>query len=457
MRTSFWLVLLLAASLASAQTYSNPGEVRVDDPKGAVMLMSDSDRVVGQPVGVSHLRYYQGWNLSNPANKYPSDPKKFTPGPPMRAKVGSKVSILFLNAVNDKNFSYTFVTENGTSNPQYGCDQASNPLLYPAKDVFPDCFHGSSTANIHFHGTHTDPDGLGDNVLVQVMPDTTTPQSTWITAFKQVMAKPAIPKTWAEMPADYKTRQEQLVKAAGNGLWDFDHSQIHLGQWPQYMSGAYVNTFELPTYTKGGPYKAGQAPGTHWYHAHKHGSTALHSLHGLAGAFIIEGPYDDTFKTAYGSAWTKDSEKVMVFQMINPNQNLERGGVNFASLGPGLLLLNGLSNPTITMRPGEVPLWRIVHATPGSVFKGQTAAAGPGVLFPDMFCLQLSSTQPVPPCKTAGFFVWQTAKDGVQFSQANFASQPFLSGAYPNPSGAPNGPILAGGNRMDFLVQAAAT
>ena len=32
-----------------------------------------------------------------------------------------------------------------------------------------------------------------------------------------------------------------------------------------------------------------------------------------------------------------------------------------------------------------------------------------------------------------------------------------MSGAYPNPSGAPAGPILAGGNRMDFLVQAPAT
>ena len=38
-----------------------------------------------------------------------------------------------------------------------------------------------------------------------------------------------------------------------------------------------------------GPLKMGQAPGTHWYHAHKHGSTALNVANSMTGAFIIEG------------------------------------------------------------------------------------------------------------------------------------------------------------------------
>ena len=32
----------------------------------------------------------------------------------------------------------------------------------------------------------------------------------------------------------------------------------------------------------------GQAPGTMWYHAHKHGSTAIDVSNGMVGAFIIE-------------------------------------------------------------------------------------------------------------------------------------------------------------------------
>ncbi|HKO55804.1 MAG TPA: hypothetical protein VJ276_07980 [Thermoanaerobaculia bacterium] len=36
---------------------------------------------------------------------------------------------------------------------QEQCDATS--AGYPGKDTYPNCFHGSTTANIHFHGTHT--------------------------------------------------------------------------------------------------------------------------------------------------------------------------------------------------------------------------------------------------------------------------------------------------------------
>lgn len=450
---------LLLASFAAAQT--NPsfvpvGSVRVDDPKGSVILLSDADRgTLGPTLGTQHLRFYQGWTLSSPNTKVPADPSVFSPGPTMRARVGKQVSILFLNRINDKNFSYSRVTAEGTSNPQYGCDQASNPAVYPAKDVFPNCFHGSSTANIHFHGTHTSPDGLGDNVLVQVMPDASVPVDTWLTYFQDVLAKGSIPQSWAGLPEGYRTKQEELVKARGGDLWHYDHQQIELGQWPQYIAGAYFNIFEIPEYKKDGKYKAGQAPGTHWYHAHKHGSTALHSLNGMAGAFIIEGAYDDFFKDYYKKQYGPEFEKVLVFQLINPTQNLERQGVNFGSIGPGVLTLNGTSiytnnttkqavAPVINMRPGEVQLWRVLNATNGSIFKGITGAAGPGVIFPDFF-------------QTAGFTFRQTAKDGVQFSPTNYKVQPFLNLLVPNQAGAPPGLFLASGNRADILIQAPAT
>ena len=55
----------------------------------------------------------------------------------------------------------------------------------------------------------------------------------------------------------------------------------------------------------------GQAPGTHWYHAHKHGSTTIDVLNGMTGAFIIEGRYDDDLNAFYGTsevpAWTRNS------------------------------------------------------------------------------------------------------------------------------------------------------
>src|SRR5438067_7387763 len=36
------------------------------------------------------------------------------------------------------------------------------------------------------------------------------------------------------------------------------------------------------------PLQMGQAPGLHWYHAHKHGSTAIDVGNGMTGAFVIE-------------------------------------------------------------------------------------------------------------------------------------------------------------------------
>jgi FtsP/CotA-like multicopper oxidase with cupredoxin domain len=461
-RSAALSAFLLLAGFAAAQTnppFANTGSVRVDDPKGSVILLADADRGgLAPPLGTVHLRYYQGWTLSKPDVKVPADPSVFSPGPTMRARVGKQVSILFLNRINDKNFSYTFVTADGTSNPQYGCDEASNPAVYPAKDVFPNCFHGSSTANIHFHGTHTTPDGLGDNVLVQVMPDRSVSVDTWVKYFKEVLAKKSIPTSWAGLPAGYRTKQQALVTAKGGDLWHYDHQQIGLGQWPQYIAGAYFNVFQIPEYKKGGKYKAGQAPGTHWYHAHKHGSTALHSLHGMAGVFIIEGAYDDFFKTFYGKTNTygPEFEKVLTFQLINPNQNLQRQSVNFGSIGPGVLTLNGASiytntagaaiAPVINMRPGEVQLWRVLNASNGSIFKGQSppTGAGPGVIFPDLF-------------QTTGFTFKQTAKDGVQFSPGNYKNQPFLNLLVPNQAGAPPGLFLAGGNRADVLVQAPKT
>src|SRR5436190_456731 len=40
------------------------------------------------------------------------------------------------------------------------------------------------------------------------------------------------------------------------------------------------------------PLRYTQAPGTHWYHAHKHGSTALHVLNGQVGVIEVHGEFD---------------------------------------------------------------------------------------------------------------------------------------------------------------------
>ena len=72
----------------------------------------------------------------------------------------------------------------------------------------------------------------------------------------------------------------------------------------------------------------GQSPGTHWYHAHKHGSTAINVGNGMIGAFIIEGPsYDGALNAFYeryqvdGQPWNTSTQKVMVLNQLQTVPN----------------------------------------------------------------------------------------------------------------------------------------
>jgi len=157
----------------------------------------------------------------------------------------------------------------------------------------------------------------------------------------------------------------------------------------------------------------GQSPGTHWYHAHKHGSTALNVANGMTGAFIIEGKYDDDLNTWYGKDWTR-SAQVLVINQLGVTPNLVRGGAGQQDKGPDFSI-NGQMKPVIDMRPGEVQMWRIVNTS------GRA-----GALFN----------------KPTGFHWRQIAQDGVQFKDTNYQNnmdKPFL---------------LAAGNRADLLVKA---
>ena len=191
------------------------------------------------------------------------------------------------------------------------CLLPNGKFPYPADDIYPNCFHGSNTANIHFHGTHTSPDGLGDNVLVQVLPEPKQPD--WTSVFNQIYSSGKIPQNWADLPLAFRKAQIAMVKkrdavdmakAMKNNLRPpesmskANDEQIAAGEWPQYFIGAFPNFFDIPDYSSGN-YKAGQAPGTHWYHAHKHGSTSLHMRNGLAGAFVIESSRGRRLRSLY--------------------------------------------------------------------------------------------------------------------------------------------------------------
>ena len=390
------------------------------------------------------LRFYQTTEMPyNPASPVPLP----TPGPTIRARLGDVVQLLFLNQINVLDYLDTIdVWEEARGD----CDSTSNGYPEAAKDTSPNCFHGSTSGNIHYHGTHTNPNGVGDNVFQIIRPSPWSNEKPVITeavatkylgtffddCYNRLRADnlSTWPSVWSDLPSTYTTWQEQLLKENGKGkpepqqLWLGNEKAIKDGTFPQYYIGAFPFCFVVPKYpgtlpTPGARLRMGQAPGTHWYHAHKHGSTAINVSNGMSGAFIVEGDeYDGFFDKTYArfrqntkTTWTRQQPTLVVNQ-YTASPNLERSAGKPSSLGAPPLAVNGSLQPTLTMYPGQVKLLRIVNSSTVSGF----------------YISQLPQ----------GFTWRQTAQDGVQFDSYNYIARA-------------QRPVFVGpANRVDLLVRA---
>jgi len=496
------LLLVLQAPVAHAVDCPAPGQRLVPIPEivsnpdthvlsGTIVLTAERQRLIfrsanGQsvPPGTPSASYQCQEQIVRAYHRYDGTPIDSSavgdpmPGPTLRARVGDIIELAFVNDIEPNRFGRSIDQGDKRNisgiaqNPAAGCDTINSgtpgigyPYLGAAPpfqpgDTFPDCFHGSSTGNIHFHGTHTNPTGTGDNVLLEIRPSprvpkpgsttgetipTITPESEsvrgafkaffeaceaqlkgdvlseWPTNWNQGPLGPwKTPGTWtadqAKLLQDYDTATKQ-------DLWGANQKVIAAKKWPQYYIGAFPYCFQVPAYTSAGfppppgGLRMGQSPGTHWYHAHKHGSTAIDVSNGMTGAFIIEGQYDDDLNTFYGINWTRTQPVLVINQLgVSPNMMRTTGsGSGQQDKGPDFSV-NGRFQPTIDMAPGEVQLWRIVNSS------GRSGAYFAGF----------------PP----GFQWKQLAQDGVQFADVNYQgslNQPFL---------------MAAGNRVDLLVMA---
>jgi len=167
---------------------------------------------------------------------------------------------------------------------------------------------------------------------------------------------------------------------------------------------------------------ADHAAGTHWYHAHVHGSTALQAGGGLVGVLIVEDAADE-IPTEYQSL----DEKVMMIQYtqfddIKTIASTAGMGESWTSLSTGItggmahFTTNGMYAPTIKIDQNEWTRLRMVFMALDKVVEFQlgSAAAGLG-------------------CE------WKLlAKDGVYVAAAPRA----LSSVY-----------MAPGNRADVLIR----
>jgi FtsP/CotA-like multicopper oxidase with cupredoxin domain len=446
--------------------------------RGTVLLANEKQRIAfREPTGFNNspgkpglyfvcreqtVRVFRGLNAQPPMPLVPQtrigDPM---PGPTLRARLGDIVQLTFVNNINPNQFPYSI--DQGEKKTGAGCDSSTAGYPTTASDTYPDCFHGSSTGNIHFHGTHTNPNSTGDNVFLEIRPSPIVNGQPTVTdktvarqfndffkaCYDRLKTAPVEwPMTWNDAPLGpwnspanptqpnpntWTGQQALMLQAYDQGaappqqLWPQNLALINQGLWPQFYLGAFPYCYQIPEYKDAawpptsGSLKMGQSPGTHWYHAHKHGSTAINVANGMTGVFIIEGAtYDDKLNDWYGDRWAQ-RQPVMVINQLGVSPNLLRAFGNRGGntdKGPDFSV-NGRMQPVVDMKPGEVQLWRIANTSgrSGAFFLGP------------------------PP----GFKWRQIAQDGVQFADANYTAsenKPFL---------------MAAGNRVDLLVQAPTT
>lgn len=101
------------------------------------------------------------------------------------------------------------------------------------------------------------------------------------------------------------------------------------------------------------------APGTHWYHAHKHGSTSLQVNNGLVGALIVREQGDQRI---LGNEQHEDYIFLIqeFTEVDNGNDELVYA---MTRQDESKFHVNGTYQPLMRMQTGEIQRWRFINAT----------------------------------------------------------------------------------------------
>lgn len=178
----------------------------------------------------------------------------------------------------------------------------------------PNCFN---TINMHFHGLHVSPISLTRNG---------TPISAG--------------------------QDKTVVRSSDDVLYELETGKNHpYCPW-------------LPAF---------HAPGTHWYHAHRHGSTAIQVAGGMVGAIIVkEPPGQEICPEAPDIVMIIQEEPQSTNGQTNAQEDLDLGIYNRpGNSAGGTFRVNGNKNPTLNLKKDEIQRWRIINgnSTPRSFMK----------------------------------------------------------------------------------------
>jgi FtsP/CotA-like multicopper oxidase with cupredoxin domain len=235
------------------------------------------------------------------------------PGPTFRLNRGEAGGQLRIRLVN-----------NLTQHPDLGT---------PAPDAFQNCLatpnglHGYLTTNLHTHGLH-------------VAPGTYTPGAHDHGASPTPAAAATVTATVTPTSAPTEEYPDNVFVAllpqnvptpeCGGHIWK--HGQVQ-------------HAYEI---------LHNHLPGTHWYHAHKHGSTNWQVGQGLFGALIVQEEESDlTLHDERGETYLSyiahATEQVIFYTQ-------ERKWISQEG--------KDIAEHRIVVQPGEVQRWRVINASP---------------------------------------------------------------------------------------------
>lgn len=242
------------------------------------------------------------------------------PGPTYVFQPNDVLSVNFVNNLNKAKSPWLTEYEASISgNPDDIQQHVDHEINIP---------HNADNTNLHTHGLHVDP--RRDNVVLLIIPEDDA-----VSSYDPML-------------------QETIPNATGN--------QVPGGPPGNGKYWTWKYTYKIPK---------DHLPGTHWFHAHKHGSTSTHVENGMAGTFVIR-PIDEKNTFAPG-LWNDDpdlsNERVMVLQEI-ANYGIQQGqgdGSPVKDVNPTPafnpdITVNGIHQPTLQLTKGQVERWRIVNA-----------------------------------------------------------------------------------------------
>ncbi|MEM8719861.1 MAG: multicopper oxidase domain-containing protein [Cyanobacteria bacterium P01_G01_bin.39] len=241
----------------------------------------------------------------------------FAPGPTLCVNPGDLIS---LNTTNRLPINTPPPPSTGGESTYCKPNQGAFPIGNTHNT--PGCFNST---NLHFHGLHVSPISLTSNG---------TPISSG--------------------------QDQTVAKSSDDVLYDLKPGASH-----EYCPW-------LPAF---------HAPGTHWYHAHHHGSTAIQVGGGMVGAIIVKEPAGQEICPGAADVVMLIEEEAQSLTGINDltaQENLDRGIYERTGIAnTGTFRVNGQgldaqgNPPTLTLENGEVQRWRIINAnsTPRALIK----------------------------------------------------------------------------------------